>query len=91
MLSIYLLQQWQPVESGDSGGALDVRLLQQFAGLDLGNTVCPTRAPFFAICSGSTCCSQQILATINATLQAKGLLLKSGTVPDATLIAAPIL
>jgi transposase, IS5 family len=31
----------------------------------------------------------QILATVNATLAAKGLLLKSGTVVDATLIAAP--
>jgi IS5 family transposase len=33
--------------------------------------------------------SLQILATVNATLAAKGLLLKSGTVVDATLIAAP--
>jgi IS5 family transposase len=33
--------------------------------------------------------SLQILATVNATLTAKGLLLKQGTVVDATLIAAP--
>ena len=33
--------------------------------------------------------SLQILATVNATLAAKRLLLKSGTVVDATLIAAP--
>ena len=33
--------------------------------------------------------SVQILATVNATLTAKGLLLKQGTVVDATLIAAP--
>jgi IS5 family transposase len=33
--------------------------------------------------------SIQILATVNATLTAKGLLLKQGTVVDATLIAAP--
>jgi IS5 family transposase len=33
--------------------------------------------------------SLQILATVNATLSAKGLLLKQGTVVDATLIAAP--
>lgn len=45
MLSIYLLQQWQPVESGDSGGALDVRLLQQFAGLDLGSSRLPDTGP----------------------------------------------
>ena len=31
----------------------------------------------------------QILATVNAMLTAKGLLLKQGTVVDATLIAAP--
>jgi IS5 family transposase len=33
--------------------------------------------------------SVQILATVNATLTAKGLQLKQGTVVDATLIAAP--
>jgi IS5 family transposase len=33
--------------------------------------------------------SIQLLATINATLATKGLMLKSGTVVDATLIAAP--
>ncbi len=33
--------------------------------------------------------SEQILATVNATLTARGLLLKQGTVVDATLIAAP--
>jgi IS5 family transposase len=33
--------------------------------------------------------SIQILATVNSTLAAKGLLLKSGTAMDATLIAAP--
>ena len=33
--------------------------------------------------------SLQILATVNSTLAAKGLLLKSGTAIDATLIAAP--
>ena len=31
----------------------------------------------------------QLLASVNATLAAKGLFLKSGTVVDATLIAAP--
>lgn len=30
-----------------------------------------------------------LLATVNATLTAKGLLLKSGTVVDATLVHAP--
>ena len=33
--------------------------------------------------------SVQIMATVNATLTAKGLLLKQGTAIDATLIAAP--
>lgn len=49
------------------------------------------RAPFFgsATCSKPTTCSLQILGTVNATLATKGLLLKSRTVVDATLIAAP--
>ena len=33
--------------------------------------------------------AQQILATVNATLTDKGLMLREGTVVDATLIAAP--
>nr|CBA32602.1 hypothetical protein Csp_D32970 [Curvibacter putative symbiont of Hydra magnipapillata] len=33
--------------------------------------------------------SEQILATVNALLEQRGLLLKTGTVVDATLIAAP--
>ena len=33
--------------------------------------------------------AQQILDTVNGLLEAKGLLLKQGTVVDATLIAAP--
>jgi len=35
------------------------------------------------------CLSHQLLATINATLARKGLMLKAGTAVDATLIAAP--
>lgn len=37
----------------------------------------------------ATASELQLLATVNATLTAKGLLLKSGTVVDAILIAAP--
>jgi len=33
--------------------------------------------------------AEQILATVNATLADKGLMLREGTVVDATLIAAP--
>lgn len=35
------------------------------------------------------CLSLQLLAMVNTALTARGLLLKSGTVVDATLIAAP--
>ena len=52
---------------------------REFAGQDVGEDDLPEANDL----------SLQILATVNATLRAKGLLLKQGTVVDATLIAAP--
>jgi IS5 family transposase len=54
------------------------------------STDCPTRAPS---CALDTCSKKrlgaQILAAVNAKLVDRGLMLKTGTVVDATLIAAP--
>ena len=92
MLRIHFLQQWFNLSDPAMEDALyDVPLFQQFARLDLGNSRLPDEITIlrFRHLLEEHQLSQQILATVNATLQAKGLLLKNGTVVDATLIAAP--
>lgn len=69
----------------------DTALFREFAGLDMGEDNLPDESTIlrFRHLLEKHSLSPQLLATVNATLTAKGLLLKSGTVVDATLIAAP--
>jgi len=69
----------------------DMALFREFVGLDAGEDNLPDESTIlrFRHLLEAHDLSLQILATVNATLAAKGLLLKSGTVVDATLIAAP--
>jgi IS5 family transposase len=69
----------------------DVALYCEFALLDAGITRLPDESTIlrFRHLLEAHNLSAQLLATINATLSAKGLMLKIGTVVDATLIAAP--
>jgi transposase, IS5 family len=66
-------------------------LFREFVGLDAGADNLPDESAIlrFRHLLVAHNLSLQILATVNATLAAEGLLLKSGTVVDATLIAAP--
>jgi IS5 family transposase len=69
----------------------DMVLFREFVGLDSGEDNLPDESTIlrFSHLLEAHDLSLQILATVNATLAAKGLLLKRGTVVDATLIAAP--
>ena len=69
----------------------DTLLFREFAELDVGEDHLPDESTIlrFRHLLETHNLSIQILATVNATLTAKGLLLKQGTVIDATLIAAP--
>ena len=69
----------------------DTPMFREFAGLDMGEDNLPDESTIlrFRHLLERHQLSLQLLATVNATLTAKGLLLKSGTVVDATLIAAP--
>jgi len=69
----------------------DTPMFREFAGLDMGEEHLPDESTIlrFRHLLEAHNLSVQILATVNATLTAKGLLLKQGTVVDATLIAAP--
>jgi IS5 family transposase len=69
----------------------DIPLYQEFAHLDAGMTRLPDETTIlrFRHMLEAHGLGQQILATVNAKLIDRGLMLKTGTVVDATLIAAP--
>ena len=92
MLRIHFLQQWFNLSDPAMEEALyDTPMFREFAGLDMGEDRLPDESTIlrFRHLLEAHNLSLQILATVNATLMAKGLLLKQGAVVDATLIAAP--
>jgi IS5 family transposase len=92
MLRIHFLQQWFNLSDPAMEEALyDTPMFREFAGLDMGEDNLPDESTIlrFRHMLEAHNLSEQILATVNAVLTAKGLLLKQGTVVDATLIAAP--
>ena len=92
MLRIHFVQQWFNLSDPAMEEALyDTPMFREFVGLDAGEDNLPDESTIlrFRHLLEAHNLSSQILATVNATLAAKGLLLKSGTVVDATLIAAP--
>lgn len=92
MLRIHFLQNWFNLSDPAMEEALyDTPMFREFAGLDVGEDHLPDESTIlrFRHLLETHNLSLHILATVNATLSAKGLLLKQGTVVDATLIAAP--
>lgn len=92
LLRIHFLQQWFNLSDPAMEESLyDMALFREFVGLDAGEDNLPDEGTIlrFRHLLQTHNLSVQILATVNATLAAKGLLLKRGTVVDATLIAAP--
>ena len=92
MLRIHFMQQWFGLSDPAMEESLhDVPLYCEFAGLDAGLSRLPDESTIlrFRHLLEQHNLSIQLLATINATLAKRGLMLKAGTVVDATLIAAP--
>jgi len=92
MLRVYFLQQWYGLADEALEDALyDSQSLQGFARIDLAAEGVPdatTLLKFRRLLETRDLC-QGLLAAINADLAARGLLLREGTLVDATLIAAP--
>lgn len=91
MLRIHFMQQWFTLSDPAMEEALhDVPLFREFAGLSSGDRL-PDESTIlrFRHLLEKHKLADQILATVNELLQRKGLMLKAGTVVDATLIAAP--
>ena len=92
MLRVYFLQQWYGLaDEALEDARYDSQALQQFARIDLRAEGVPDattllnfrhRLETHDLCKG-------LFRAINADLTARGLLLREGTLVDATLIAAP--
>ncbi len=92
MLRIHLLQQFFGHSDPAMEEALhDIPLYREVAKLDAGITRLPDESTIlrFRHMLEQNGLSAQILAALNAKLIDRGLMLKTGTVVDATLIAAP--
>jgi IS5 family transposase len=92
MLRIHFMQQWFNLSDPAMEEALhDVPLFREFAGLGGWDDRLPDESTIlrFRHALEKDKLAEQILKTVNDLLTAKGLMLKSGTVVDATLIAAP--
>ena len=92
MLRIHLLQQFFGHSDPAMEEALhDIPLYREFSQLDVGTTRLPDESTIlrFRHLLEAHDLGAQILEAVNAQLQRQGLLLKTGTVVDATLIAAP--
>jgi IS5 family transposase len=92
MLRVYFLQQWYALADEALEDALyDSHALQSFARIDLTAEGVPdatTLLKFRRLLETHDLC-QGLFAAINADLATRGLLLREGTLVDATLIAAP--
>ena len=92
MLRVYFLQQWYGLADEALEDALDdSQALQQFARIDLSAEGVPdatTLLNFRHLLETHDLC-KGLFRALNADLTARGLLLREGTLVDATLIAAP--
>lgn len=92
MLRVHLLQQWFGLSDPAMEEALhDVPLYREFAGLEGAMRRLPDESTIlrFRHLLEKHNLGDAILARVNEILQRHGLMLKVGTVVDATLIAAP--
>jgi IS5 family transposase len=92
MLRVYFLQQWYGLADEALEDALyDSQAMQGFARIDLAAEGVPdatTLLNFRRLLETNDLC-KGLFTAINADLAARGLLLRAGTLVDATLIAAP--
>lgn len=91
MLRIYCLQQWYNLSDPGAEEALyDIQSMRAFAGLELGRDAIPDETTIlnFRHLLERHALTKAIFETVRDHLEAKGELLRGGTIVDATLIAA---
>ncbi|TSE26517.1 Transposase DDE domain protein [Tepidimonas sediminis] len=92
LLRIHFLQQWFALSDPAAEEALyDVPAFAEFVGLDLGVDTVPDETTIlrFRHLLEEKNLSERMLGLVNGILTERGLMVRSGTVVDATLMAAP--
>ncbi len=92
MLRMYIAQQCFGLsDEGIEDAIYDSQAIRRFVGVDLSRESAPDATTLlkFRRLLETHQLTERIFQTINALLAAKGLILKEGTVVDATIIAAP--
>jgi IS5 family transposase len=92
MLRVYFMQQWFNLSDPQAEDALyDIEPMRRFAGIELADDAIPdeTTILHFRHLLERHQLPEQIFAEVRALLEEKKLLLKSGTIVDATIISAP--
>jgi IS5 family transposase len=91
MLRIYCLQQWYALSDPGAEEALyDIQSMRTFCGLELGRDAIPDETTIlnFRHLLERHALTKAIFAAVAEHLEAKGEMLRGGTIVDATLIAA---
>ncbi len=92
MVRLYFLQQWYGLSDPGMEEALyDIESVRRFAGIELGEEEIPDETTIlnFRHLLEKHGLTEKLLAEVNEYLSEKKLLLREGTIVDATLIAAP--
>lgn len=92
MLRIYFLQQWFDLSDPAAEDAIyDSEAMRRFVGVELSEDAVPDETTIlrFRRLLEEHQLTEQVFALVRGLLEAKGLLLKSGTIVDATILSAP--
>ena len=92
MLRIYFLQQWFNLSDPQAEDSIyDSESMRRFAGVELGDDVIPDETTIlrFRHLLEKHRLQEAIFEEVKTLLEQKRLLLKSGTIVDATILAAP--
>lgn len=92
MLRMYLVQQSQGLsDEGVEDALYEIQSIRRFVGVDLSHEQAPDATTLlrFRHLLEEHKLTQQILETINSELAEKGLMMRHGTMVDATIIEAP--
>jgi len=92
MLRIYFMQQWFNLSDPQAEDALyDMESMRRFAGVELAEDAIPDETTIlnFRHLLEKHKLTEKIFAEVRQLLEDKKLLLKSGTIVDATIISAP--
>lgn len=92
MLRVYFMQQWFNLSDPQAEDSLyDIEPMRRFAGIELAEDLVPDETTIlrFRHLLEKHRLTEAIFAEVRQLLEERGLLLKSGTIVDATIIAAP--